>query len=86
MAFLLNYQAQGASGKNEQTAQIPWRGAPEALWAGVGMTESKSKLLNPKTINSQTKIWMTGNGNANKKDNCSPDRFAKKKFFSRFCQ
>jgi len=30
VAFLLNFQAQGASGKNEQSAQTPWRGAPEA--------------------------------------------------------
>jgi len=27
MAFLLNFQAQGASGKNEQFTQTPWRGA-----------------------------------------------------------
>ena len=31
MAFLLNSQAQGVSGKNEQSTQTPWRGAPEAL-------------------------------------------------------
>ena len=30
MAFLLNSQAQGASGKNEWSTQAPWRGAPEA--------------------------------------------------------
>jgi len=30
MAFLLNSQAQGVSGKNEQFTQIPWRGAAEA--------------------------------------------------------
>jgi len=30
MAFLLNSQAQGVSGKNEQSSQTPWRGAPEA--------------------------------------------------------
>jgi len=30
MAFLLNSQAQGASGKNEQSTQTPCRGAPEA--------------------------------------------------------
>jgi len=30
MAFLLNSQAQGLSGKNEQSTQTPWRGAPEA--------------------------------------------------------
>jgi len=30
MAFLLNSQPQGVSGKNEQSTQIPWRGAPEA--------------------------------------------------------
>jgi len=30
MAFLLNSQAQGVSGKNEQSTQTPWRGAPEA--------------------------------------------------------
>jgi len=30
MAFLLNYQAQGVSGKNEQSTQTLWRGAPEA--------------------------------------------------------
>jgi len=30
MAFLLNYQAQGVSGKNEKSTQTPWRGAPEA--------------------------------------------------------
>jgi len=30
MAFLLNSQAKGVSGKNEQSAQTPWRGAPEA--------------------------------------------------------
>jgi len=29
MAFLLNSQAQGVSGKNEQSTQTPWRGAPE---------------------------------------------------------
>ena len=28
MSFLLNYQAQGVSGKNEQPAQTAWRGAP----------------------------------------------------------
>jgi len=30
MAFLLNSQAPGVSGKNEQSTQTPWRGAPEA--------------------------------------------------------
>jgi len=30
MAFLLNSQAQGVSGKNEQPTQTPWRGASEA--------------------------------------------------------
>ena len=30
MAFLLNSQAQGVSGKNEQSTQTLWRGAPEA--------------------------------------------------------
>jgi len=30
MAFLLNSQVQGVSGKNEQSTQTPWRGAPEA--------------------------------------------------------
>jgi len=31
MAFLLNSQGQGLSGKNEQSTQTPWRGgAPEA--------------------------------------------------------
>jgi len=30
MAFLLNYQVQGVSGKNEQSTQTPWHGAPEA--------------------------------------------------------
>jgi len=30
MAFLLNPQAQGASGKNEPFTQTPWREAPEA--------------------------------------------------------
>ena len=30
MAFLLNRQAQGVSGKNEESTQTPWRGAPEA--------------------------------------------------------
>ena len=30
MAFLLISQAQGVSGKHEQSAQTPWRGAPEA--------------------------------------------------------
>jgi len=29
LAFLLNSQAQGVSGKNEQSTQTPWRGAPE---------------------------------------------------------
>ena len=29
-AFLANSQAQGVSGKNEQSTQTPWRGAPEA--------------------------------------------------------
>ena len=29
MAFLLSSQAQGVSGKNEQSIQTPWRGAPE---------------------------------------------------------
>jgi len=27
MAFLLNYQAQSVSGKNEQSTQTPWRRA-----------------------------------------------------------
>jgi len=27
MTFLLNSQAQGVSGKNEQSTQTPWRGA-----------------------------------------------------------
>jgi len=27
MMFLLNYQAQGASGKIKQSTQTPWRGA-----------------------------------------------------------
>jgi len=31
MAFFLNSQAQGLSGKYEQSTQTPWRGAPEAL-------------------------------------------------------
>jgi len=30
MAFPLNSQAQGGSGKNQQSTQTPWRGAPEA--------------------------------------------------------
>jgi len=30
MAFLLNSQAQRVSGKNEQSTQTPWRGAPQA--------------------------------------------------------
>jgi len=30
MVFLLNSQAQGVSGKNEQSSQTPWRGVPEA--------------------------------------------------------
>ena len=30
MAFLLNFQAQGVFGKNEQSTQTPWPGAPEA--------------------------------------------------------
>ena len=30
MAFLLNSQVQGVSGKNVQSTQTPWRGAPEA--------------------------------------------------------
>jgi len=30
MPFLLNSRAQGVSGKNEQSTQTPWRGAPEA--------------------------------------------------------
>jgi len=30
LAFLLNSQAQGVSGKNEQSTQTPWRGAPDA--------------------------------------------------------
>ena len=30
MPFLLNSQAQGVSGKNEQPTQTPWRRAPEA--------------------------------------------------------
>jgi len=30
MAFLLDSQAKGASGKNEQSTQTPWRRAPEA--------------------------------------------------------
>jgi len=30
MAFPLNSQAQGKSGKNEQSSQTQWRGAPEA--------------------------------------------------------
>jgi len=29
MSFLLNSQAQGVSGKNEQSTQTSWRGAPE---------------------------------------------------------
>jgi len=29
MAFLLNSQAQGVSGKYEQSTQTPWRGASE---------------------------------------------------------
>jgi len=30
MAFLLNSQAQGVFGKNEQSTQMPWHRAPEA--------------------------------------------------------
>jgi len=30
LAFLLISQPQGVSGKNEQSIQTPWRGAPEA--------------------------------------------------------
>jgi len=30
MAFLLSSQAQGVTGKNEQSTQTPWRGALEA--------------------------------------------------------
>ena len=30
MEFLLSSQAQGVSGKNEQSTQTPWRGAQEA--------------------------------------------------------
>jgi len=29
MAFLLNLQVQGVSGKNEQSTQTPWRGVSE---------------------------------------------------------
>jgi len=29
VAFLLNFQAHGVSGKNKQSTQTPWRGAPE---------------------------------------------------------
>jgi len=29
MAFLLNSQTQGVSGKTEQSTQTPWRGAPK---------------------------------------------------------
>jgi len=30
MAFLLNSQAQGVSGRNDQSTQSPWRRAPKA--------------------------------------------------------
>jgi len=33
MAFLLNSQAQGVSGKIEQSTQTPWRGA-QCSWIG----------------------------------------------------
>jgi len=61
MAFLLISQAQGVSGKNEQSSQTPWRGAPEArgpmqlhrlhrLKAGPGCD------LTPPT-RAQTSVW-----------------------------
>jgi len=31
MAFLLNSRAESVSGKNEQSVQTPWRGAPEVM-------------------------------------------------------
>jgi len=37
MGFLLNSQAQGVSGKNEQSTQTPWRGTPR----GAGPPEAR---------------------------------------------
>jgi len=37
MAFLLNSQAQGASGKNEQSSQTPWRGAQCSCISCIGL-------------------------------------------------
>jgi len=37
MAFLLNSQAQGASGRNEQFTQTPWRGAQCSCIGWIGL-------------------------------------------------
>jgi len=37
MAFLLNSQAQGVSGKNEQSTQTPWRGAQCSCIGCIGL-------------------------------------------------
>jgi len=41
MAVLLNSQVQGVSGKNEQSTQTPWRGAPR----GAGPNAAASVAL-----------------------------------------
>ena len=38
MAFLLNSQAQGVSGKNEQSSQTPWRGAQRSCIGCIGLS------------------------------------------------
>jgi len=66
--FLLNAQAQGVSGKNEQSTQTSWRGAPEArgamqlhrlhrLKAGPGDTVLQFRVNYTKFFNTHRQIY-----------------------------
>jgi len=45
MAFLLNSQAQGISGKNEQSTQTPWRGAQCRCIGCIGLSSALDLIL-----------------------------------------
>jgi len=59
MAFLLNSQAQGVSGKNEQSSRTPWRGAQcSCIGFKAGPAHTNGKALKPiRRTTSFFKVW-----------------------------
>jgi len=55
MAFLLNSQAQGVSGKNQQSSQPPWGGAPEARGPMQLHRLKAGPASQPLTLNGQSR-------------------------------